>query len=91
MGGDWDSAFNLTTSYRRDSDIPREFGDYQTELKHARFKKTLNEWTERMRPDQHVQDIMDQKAPRDENFVTWLVSNCNNTGGADLRYAYVRR
>lgn len=91
IAGDWDTSFNLTTSYRRDSDIPREFGDYQTELKYARFKKKLNEWTERMTPDQHVQDIMDQKAARDDNFVTWLVSNCDNTGGADLRYLYVQR
>ena len=28
----WDSSFNLTTSYRRDSDIPRPFGNLQVLL-----------------------------------------------------------
>lgn len=91
MEGEWDSAFNLTTSYRRDSDIPREFGDYQTELKYARYKKKANEWSERMTAEAHVADILAQKTARDENYVSWLVSNCDNTGGADLRYVYVQR
>ena len=75
-------------SYRRDSDIPREFGDFQTELKMARFKRKQEEWSERMSPDEHLKDIMDQKSPLGEPFVTWLVSNCDHTGGADMRFAF---
>ena len=37
MEGDWDAAFNLTTSYRRDSDIPRPFGDANSALQDARY------------------------------------------------------
>ena len=37
MEGAWDAAFNLTTSYRRDSDIPRPFGDANSALQDARF------------------------------------------------------
>ena len=33
----WDSAFNLTTSYRIDSDIPRPFGNLQKSLADARY------------------------------------------------------
>ena len=75
-------------SYRRDSDIPREFGDFQTELKMARFKRKQEEWSERMSPDEHLKDIMNQKSPLGEPFVTWLVSNCDHTGGADMRFAF---
>ena len=75
-------------SYRRDSDIPREFGDFQTELKMARFKRKQEEWSERMSPDEHLKDIMNQKSPLGEPFVTWLVSNCDHTGGADMRFRF---
>ena len=75
-------------SYRRDSDIPREFGDFQTELKMARFKRKQEEWSERMSPDEHLKDIMNQKSPLGEPFVTWLVSNCDHTGGADMRFTF---
>ena len=37
MKGDWDKAFNLTTSYRRDSDVPRPFGDANSALQDARY------------------------------------------------------
>jgi hypothetical protein len=53
--GGWDGAFNLTTSYRMDSDIPRPFGDYESELKYARFKLKNGNWTERQTPQEHLQ------------------------------------
>ena len=37
MKGEWDKAFNLTTSYRRDSDVPRPFGDANSALQDARY------------------------------------------------------
>ena len=37
MQGDWDGAFNLTVSYRRDSDIPRLFGDTNSAILDARY------------------------------------------------------
>ena len=55
MTGGWDSAFNLTTSYRMDSDIPRPFGDYESELKYARYKYKNGNWTERQTPQEHLQ------------------------------------
>ena len=38
----WDSSFNLTTSYRRDSDIPRPFGNLQVLLGNS-FDFRINE------------------------------------------------
>jgi hypothetical protein len=38
MEGEWDKAFNLTTSYRRDSDIPRVYGNANSALQDARYK-----------------------------------------------------
>jgi len=34
---DWDNAFNLTVSYRRDSDIIRGFGDKNIALRKSRY------------------------------------------------------
>jgi len=87
MTGGWDSAFNLTTSYRMDSDIPRPFGDYESELKYARYKYKNGNWTERQTPQEHLQDIMAQKTS--SNYASWMVSNCDQTGGADQRFEYV--
>ena len=33
----WDSAFNLTSAYRLDSDIPRPFGNLQKAIAGARY------------------------------------------------------
>ena len=33
----WDAAFNLTTAYRIDSDIPRPFGTIQKALADSRY------------------------------------------------------
>ena len=37
MSEEIDSCFNLTTSYRRDSDIVRYYGDIESEIRLARF------------------------------------------------------
>ena len=37
----WDSSFNLTTSYRRDSDIPRPYGNMQVLLGNS-FNENIN-------------------------------------------------
>lgn len=34
---DLDSAFNLTVTYRRDSDVIRRFGDLESTIRNARF------------------------------------------------------
>ena len=37
LRNNWDSAFNLTTAYRVDSDIPRPFGNLQKAIADARY------------------------------------------------------
>ena len=93
MEGAWDSAFNLTTSYRRDSDIPRPFGDANSALQDARydFHPDTQTWTERINYEDHIDQLMAQKNTPGDSYVTWMVSNCESTRGAAVRWDYVNR
>lgn len=93
MEGDWDAAFNLTTSYRRDSDIPRPFGDANSALQDARYLWAADskKWTERVKYEDHIDQIMAQKNAAGQSYVTWMVSNCESTRGAAIRWEYVQR
>lgn len=80
----WDGAFNLTTSYRRDSDIPRTFGDAHSILKFVRYNKgklTVSD-------EKHLDNIRTRKNQPGTKHTAWLVSNCENTGGAKARWDY---
>ena len=97
MQGEYDAAFNLTTSYRRDSDIPRPFGTKDKVLIQARFRKiessesTNDESYEEVETgEENIKSIMSQKSSSG-NYVAWMVSNCEETRGAVLRQEYVRR
>jgi len=98
----WDSAFNLTTSYRIDSDIPRPFGNLQKSLADARYyhldhvdpvtSNVSKEWIERETGEENIKSVIDQKAEAGQgNHTVWMVSNCDATRGAVVRQEYVKR
>ena len=99
MKGLYDRSFNLTTSYRRDSDIPSPFGSAEKALLYARysFMNITNPTTgleelryvEVVTPDDHIEQIMAAKKPG--AYATWLVSDCGETKGAKARFQYVQR
>lgn len=91
MEGEWDKAFNLTTSYRRDSDIPRVYGNANSALQDARYKYSSNTWREVKTFKDHIEELMSLKNPKDGNYAAWMVSNCDATRGASMRFAYVQR
>ena len=86
MDAEWDAAFNLTTSYRRDSDIPRPFGDANTMLRLVRYKNG----TKTMTDEDHLNMILSRKNKPGTKYASWVVSNCNKTGGARERWDYVQ-
>ena len=98
----WDGAFNLTTSYRRDSDIPRPFGNLNKALIDARFyaedvedeetgeKKKI--YHARQTGEEHIAEVLSLKTKSGEgNHTAWMVSNCDATRGAVVRQQYVAR
>ena len=82
--GSWDQAFNLTTSYRRDSDVPRTFGDSKSILKFVRYNKGELIVSD----EKHLDNIWSRKNEPGTKNTAWLVSNCENTGGAKARWDY---
>ena len=91
MKGEYDGAFNLTTSYRRDSDIPRPFGTKDKALIQSRFRRietsdnSKEEYYEEVETgEENINSIMAQKSSSG-NYVAWMVSNCEETRGAVLR------
>ena len=94
MEGAYDRAFNLTTSYRRDSDIPRPFGTAEKSLLKARYiYKDDDPWEsahfeEFQTGEENIAQIMESK--KDGPYATWIVSNCDETEGARTRFRYVQ-
>ena len=70
LTGAWDSGFNLTTSYRRDSDIPRPFGNKDQTIRAARFEGHELQQTD----EEHIKLIMDRKNPANTSYAAWVVS-----------------
>lgn len=92
MKGPWDGAFNLTSSYRRDSDVPRPYGDKNTALLEARYSYSeKNGWEETTSYEDYIDGLMAHKNPAGEPYVTWMVSNCEATRGASVRWQFVQR
>lgn len=72
----FDTIFNWTMNYRRDSDIVDYFGNIEYELRFfAEKEKENNGWFEKM-------------MSRKNGLAIWAVSNCNNTGGAIQRMKF---
>ena len=85
MPRELDAAFNLTVTYRQDSDVIRRFGDMEsliTDMNSTMLYETV------MGPKQPYGSPIDQ-----DNTVyntLWYVSNCNRTSGAVRRMNYVK-
>lgn len=97
MKGIYDRSFNLTTSYRRDSDIPRPFGSAEKALLDARYMlvnrtedgENVLHYEEIQTGEENIAQIMSNK--KEGPYATWLVSNCDETRGAQVRSQYVQR
>lgn len=98
----WDGAFNLTTAYRRDSDVPRPFGNLNKALIDARWSsrvvedpetgEKMTQYYERQTAEEHIADVLAQKLEYGAgNHTVWMVSNCQSTRGAVVRQQYVQR
>lgn len=81
---EWDSAFNLTASYRRDSDILRPFGDRNNALRKHYVNGHPQDWAIL------VDSIMSLKQNPGGKHTAWIVSNCGRTNGARARWAYAQ-
>ena len=79
----WDGAFNLTASYRRDSDITRHWGSVDQLLYYARFSGEIE-----ISFETHIQSLMSKKTK--QNHTAWFVSNCDHTNGANARWDYAQ-
>ncbi|CAG5078121.1 Oidioi.mRNA.OKI2018_I69.PAR.g8906.t1.cds [Oikopleura dioica] len=93
MEGQWDRSFNLTSSYRLDSDVPRPYGDYNSALQDARYSynKSQGKFIERISGEGIMKIIQRLKQPTGENHTAWLVSNCEETRGAVVRKEFTDR
>jgi len=81
-----DSAFNVTMTYRLDSDISRRFGDIETAITAARFNE-IGELV--LNDEQYASHLMANKFKQGSEFNTaWFVSNCGKTAGAVKRFEY---
>lgn len=88
----WDGAFNLTLSYRRDSDIPRPFGNANSAKLSARYRYDSEEgWIESIDYQTQIDIFMAQKNPVGKPYATWVVSNCENISGASTRWTYAQQ
>ena len=91
------SGFNLTASYRRDSDVTRIWGSGQNTIDLLRWDKKNEKF---ISYEDHINEIMSRKSKerlssKQEKLKTifnrikvWFVSNCNNTNGARERWKY---
>ena len=85
-----DSAFNLTNTYKRDSDVTRYFGTIEGLITEARFN--ANSGVLLVDDKTYFQNLISEKFEPSSQHGTvntaWYVSNCNHTLGAKLRLDY---
>jgi len=79
---DWDGSFNLTASYRIDSDVVRPFGSRDSVLA-RHYSDGDHEPYEDI-----IKKIMARKESNGGKHTTWIVSNCGRTNGASARWNY---
>ena len=85
MPKELDAAFNLTVTYRQDSDVIRRFGDMEsliTDMNRTMLYETV------MGPKQPYGKPIDQDNKLYNTL--WYVSNCDSTSGARKRMNYVK-
>lgn len=85
-GNSLDQAYNLTTSYRRDSDIP-----FHPLLNDIIITVRYRHGELRMPDDEYMNKLLLNKfQDMSKNYITWIVSNCDATTGARERMSYVK-
>ncbi|CBY08412.1 unnamed protein product [Oikopleura dioica] len=77
-----DGMFNLTVSYRTDSDAVRRFGMIEESIQFARFDGKNIEYSD----EEYFRRLMDKKTKK--HLAAWFVSNCDHTEGAVKRWEY---
>ncbi|CBY31970.1 unnamed protein product [Oikopleura dioica] len=83
---EFDSAFNITYSYKRDSDIIRGYGSIQ---KTMRMYYDENTGEELLSIEEMNEKILKLKNEKTNDLHTgWMISNCDHTPGARLRWSY---
>ena len=87
LSPDLDSAFNLTVTYRRNSDIGRPFSDIEWIIQRMRFHHVDGHL---LQSDENYQkNLIEYKHPYGSKFNTgWIISNCNDTLTANVRWEY---
>ena len=82
-----DKSFNLTMSYRRDSDIHlNNFGSVETMLEYINKQREQNKENDEKDDRKYMDRILNDK----KKVALWVVSNCNHTNEAKNRLDYAK-
>ena len=82
-----DASFNVTITYRRDSDVIRRVGEIENSIRLCRFDDTTGELIQN--DTAFFADLLAEKFDYGESYNTaWYVSNCDHTSGALKRWKY---
>merc|ERR1711920_872114 len=85
----WDGAFNLTASYRRDSDVTRRWGSRSRVTHDMTWDAVRNEYTPIETQKKKLLELKNTpKHNKSSNHTIWFVSNCDATNGARQRWSY---
>jgi len=88
LSPDLDSAFNLTCTYRRDSEFVRKSGNIRRTLL-SRFQDETGKL--KIGNDEYLEEIINAKSNNLGNYNTgWIVSNCDRTAGARKRWEFAQ-
>lgn len=84
-----DAAFNITSTYRLDSDIPKRFGSVKRSLINI-YAGGVGDDKKILSPAEHIEYLMKEKFKFGESDFNsaWAVSNCHETTGAKMRWRY---
>jgi len=82
-----DETFNLTLTYRQDSDVTRHVADIEQLITNDRFDPKTGDLEKTDK--QYFTDLLENKFSANGDVNTgWYVSNCNHTVGATERLVY---